>query len=444
MGITKAFLGVLSKANEDDLDRQTTEMCKKLLMDWIGVSIAGASHSAISALVNTVKLIKGPSQSVVIQKGFRADILNAALINGSMSHVLDFDDAHRETRYHCSAPLFAALLAVGEREHISGKRLLLAYAQGAAAGIRIGLALGKDYYDKGWHATPVLGRFSAALGVGYILNLKERQLEHTLGLAATQAGGIRSAFGTMAKSFHCGKAAMDGILSALLAKQQFTGPRSIFDNQDAFLRMFSSDVDSSRLTASMEHHPILDVSIKPYASCLVTHPTLDAVLTLRDEHGLNWTEVRNMRIEVAPLCWSLASNPAPDDALEAKFSVSFCSAGALIKGHANHHLFQDDFVQDTSIRKLMKNIEVKCNPSFKENEADVTVSIENGNSLNLHVIGSKGSPEKPMSFDDCINKFKNLTINNISTKTGDQIIAIVQNLELLNDVGELTALFLGE
>ena len=168
-------------------------------------------------LIEAVEELGGHRQSVILGSPVKASAVQAALVNGAMSHVLDFDDTHLGALMHPSAPLGPALLAYGEWKQLGGKDLLLAYLLGVEIETRISMALGESHYAAGWHSTATMGRLGAAAGVGKLAGLNREQLAHALGLAGTQAAGIRKVFGHMAKSFHPGKAAADGLLAVLLA-----------------------------------------------------------------------------------------------------------------------------------------------------------------------------------------------------------------------------------
>lgn len=187
----------------------------------------------MNILIELVEEMGGRKQASILGHGIKTNVLNAALVNGTMSHVLDYDDAHSGTRSHPSAPLIPALLSVCEYKGGSGDELVTAFITGFEVSTRIGLALGNAYYDSGWHATSILGRFGAAAGVGKLLNLDAKQLANAFALAGTQAGGLRRVFGTMGKPFHAGKAAMDGMLSALLS-QGFYSPEGYSRRETEF------------------------------------------------------------------------------------------------------------------------------------------------------------------------------------------------------------------
>ena len=309
---TEELSRFITDSTMHDFPEEVIDAAKKSFLDWIGVTLGGMNDPSVGLLVQFIEEMGGRRQASILGYGTKTNLLYAALCNGMMSHVLDFDDAHSGARTHPSAPLIPALLSVAEHEGLPGTDLIAAFVLGFEVTIRVGLALGRNYYNAGWHPTSILGRFGAAAGVGKLLNLDARQLCNAFGLAATQAGGLRDVFGTMGKSFHAGKAAMDGALSALLARRGFSGPEDILSPNSGFSTVFSSEYDPDRLTNDLgKSYQILEDSLKPYAACLLTHPVIDGLITLKEEDRIDHRRVERIDLEVSPLAVKVAGNTNP-------------------------------------------------------------------------------------------------------------------------------------
>ena len=342
MGATRELSDFVARSEIEGFPEDVIEMAKKCLLDWIGVTLGGAREPSARAVLDLVKEAGGEKQATLLATGMKTNILNAALVNGTMAHALDYDDAHSVVRAHVSAPLLAGLLPVAEYKGLGGRDFITALVAGFEVSTRIGSALGKKYYEAGWHATAILGRFGASAGAGKLLGLRSDQLAVALGLAATQAGGLRDVFGTMGKPFHAGKAAADGILAAMLAQRGFTAPTDILDEGSGFSRVFSPAYRSELLTENLgKTYGILNNNFKPYAACLLVHPVIDGMISLRKQHSLKTEEIEWIRIEAAPLNLEVAGNSHPKNGLEAKFSVHFAAALALLFGRAVDSLFSD-------------------------------------------------------------------------------------------------------
>ena len=441
MKLTERLSHFVIRSRFEDFPEEVIETSKKCLLDWIGVSMGGMKDPSVEMVVDLMKEVGGKKQASVLGYGFKTTILNVALINGMMSHVLDYDDAHSESRSHPSAPLLPALLAISEYKKLKGKDLITAFVIGFEVSTRIGLALGKTYYERGWHATSVLGRFGSAVGVGKLLRLNQKQLTHAMGLAATQAGGLRRVFGTMGKPFHAGKASMDGMLSALLALRGFNAPEDILDGKSNFLEIFSGGYDPNRITQGLgREYQVLKDSFKPYAACLLIHPAIDSLIWMREQGDFDLDSVEQIDLEVSPLCMTVTDNPDPKNGLEGKFSIYFCAALALAEGKVQESQFTQEKMKDCRVRDFMRKMKVLGVDSLKETEARVVVKLKNKAQLDRRVLAPKGDPRNPMSFDEIADKFRDLTQDLLSDRQMDQILHIVQNLERIKDPSTLLKL----
>jgi len=425
----------------ENLPEEVIKASKKCLLDWIGVTLIGAEDFSIRILIDLMEEMGGQRQATILGYGKKTNVLNAALINGTASHILDYDDAHEGTRSHPSAPLIPALLAISEYKNLSGSEFITAFVLGIEVSTRIGLTLGKSYYNLGWHATPILGRFGVAAGVGKLLKLNEDRLAVAFGLAATNAGGLRRVFGTMGKSFHAGKAAMDGMLSALLSEKGFTAPGDIFDGAPSFFEMFSGEHDPNEMIRGLgKDYQILKNSFKLYAACLLTHAAIDGLIWMRREFNFHSGSVEQIELEVCPACLAVTENTNPRSALEGKFSIYFCAALALEKGEVKESHFTQKLIDDERIRGLMKKITVIRNESFEESEAHIRVKLKNGTQHSHHVVAPKGDPRNPLSFEEIIEKFEDLNSTVLSRRRMTRMIDLIQNLEKLQNLSELIRL----
>src|SRR6266851_871339 len=211
---------VESKAT--DIPSEVTHEAKRALLNWLGCAIGGCRHAAVETALSALARFSGPPEATLLSRRERLDILHAALMNGISSHVLDFDDTHHPTLIHPSGPVISAALALSEAQRSSGEALLHAIVLGIDVACRIGRSVFPSHYEAGWHITGTAGVFGAAAASGCLLKLTQQQMAWALGIAATQASGLREMFGTMCKSFHPGRAAQNGLTSALLARGGFS------------------------------------------------------------------------------------------------------------------------------------------------------------------------------------------------------------------------------
>lgn len=441
MKATRFLSKLVVETSFADFPEEVVERSKACLLDWLGATIGGMQEPSSAILLDLVREQGGEGQATVLGHGLKTTALNAALVNGTMSHALDYDDAHSETRNHTSAPLVSALLAVAEHRHLSGRDLITAYILGFEASTRIGLALGRKYYEKGWHTTSVLGRFGAAVGTGRLMGFNEGQVANALGLAATQSGGIRSVFGTMGKPFHAGKAAMDGLLAAMLSGRGFTGPQDVLDDHSEYVNLFSSEYNPDLILSPIaKNYHIMSNTIKFHAACLLLHPVIDGLLAIRNRHRPDPEDIELIDLEVAPLCLAVNDNPGVDTGMQGKFSIFFCSALALARGSVGSQEFSRGALDDSQVRMLMRRVRVKADPALKETEAKVAVHASGNRVFGERVTFLKGGPRNPGTFDEIVEKFLDLSKGKIPEKNLREAVARVRELETVPDIAPLIGL----
>ncbi|MBN1849579.1 MAG: MmgE/PrpD family protein [Deltaproteobacteria bacterium] len=438
MNVTDTVAGFIAESSFDRFPEKVVEVAKQAILDWVAVTLGGASDPVAKILIDHIEEIGGEKQSTILGYGIRTSTLNAALVNGAMSHILDFDDAHDDVRTHPSAPLLPSIIAIAEYYGLSGQDLLTAYIIGYEVTIRIGLALGKEYYEKGWHSTSILGRFGAAAGVSKLLRLNPEQISNALGLAATQTGGIRSTFGTMAKPFHAGKAAMDGMLSAMLAKRHFTGPHHVLEEHTDFVNLFSGEYHSDKITKMLgrEYH-VLHNHFKMHGACLLIHPAIDALIYIKEHFKPEPGSITSIEIEVAPLCLAVTNREKVTDSYEARFSIQFCSAVALQKGIVSPREVSGGLFWEADIKELMKKVNLTVNEQLEEWEADVVVRTRSGEEYRRHASNPKERLGDSSSFDDIMEKLRGLTMESLSADTIEEIGATVKHIDSLENISRL-------
>lgn len=432
----------LCSAKYEPIKPEIIHQAKRCLLDWSGVAIGGLEDRAIKILIDTVKDLGGNGQASVYGTRIKTSVYNTALVHGTMSHVLDYDDTHLKALMHPSVPVIPALLAFGEWKEVSGIQFLLSLVMGIEAETRISMAMGESHYDKGWHSTATMGRFGAAAGVGKMAGLSPALMARAMGIAGTQSSGIRMVFGTMMKSFHPGKAAADGLLAVLLAKRGYTAPENIMDGEKGLGALFSSDFNYDRGFKGLgQEFSIMGISFKPYASCLYTHPVIYGIIQLKNEHRIKPEEVKKIECQVSRFCYDAACKKNPQTGLEAKFSAYYCATIALLEGRAGNHLFQDDCLRIKRTKQYMGKIVVSLNPILTDSEAKILIHLNNGQSFTCHVEHPLGDPWNPLDDQALEDKARDLMALKFSKKRIDQIIDMIWNFESVRNVAEFSKLF---
>ncbi len=407
-------------------------------LNWMGCAVGGSRHETLDRAIAALQPFSGPAQASILGRKERFDAMHAALLNGIASHVFDFDDTHLKTIIHPAGPVASALLAMAEWKPVSGAELLHAFILGVEVECRIGNAVYPEHYDIGWHITGTAGVFGAAAAAGKLLKLNEQQMIWAFGLAGTQSSGFREMFGTMTKSFHPGRAAQNGMLSALLAQQNYTSSNRVLEAPRGFAHVMSTKRDFNEITGGLGKvwETALN-SYKPFACGIVIHPAIDGCIQLRNEHGLKAEDIQRIDLVVDPLVLELTGKKTPQTGLEGKFSVYHSCAAAILYGAAGEKQYGDGVVRDARVITLRDKVDAIAKHEIREDEVYVTVTLNDGRVLKKHVEHAIGSLERPMTRDDLVAKFDGLVRDVLPAAQGDELREMCWKLESLEDAGAL-------
>lgn len=428
----------------DDLNKDHVGKMKVFLLDWLGSAYAGRDLPPIRMMRKVALNLGGTPEATSIPDGVKTNCLLAALVNGASSHIVEMDDLHRESILHPAAAILPAVLAAGERERISGKDLIVAISAGYEVGIRVALAVGPSHY-RFWHTTSTCGTFGAAAGAAKVMHLSEDQFAWAIGSAGTQAAGLWEFLGesAMSKQLHPGKAAMNGLLAVMLAKEDFTGARRILEGEKGFFHATSQDFNENKCIADLGKvfHSERN-SLKYHASCGHTHSAIDAVLLATSGKTLGPSEVETVDLRIYQAAIDLLGNIDPKTPYLAKFNLPFCVATALRYGQVQSGDFTPARLEEKDLKELMKKVKVAGDPDLtatypRKWPARVTIALKDGRRLDGANDYPKGDPENPLSEREVIAKFKGLTEGALSDSQADAIIDRVMGLESIGDVNEL-------
>ena len=363
------------------------------------------------------------------------DILHAALVNGISSHVFDFDDTHARA-VHPSAPVMPAILALAEWRGSSGSDLVHAFVLGVEAECRVALSVFPEHYDIGWHITGTAGVFGAAAAAGKLLGLSGQQMTWALGIAATQAAGLREMFGSMCKSLHPGNAARNGLAAALLASKDFTSSERGIEAPRGFAHVTSTRFDPAIITEGLgEHYELANNMYKPFACGLVVHAAIDGAIQLRTEHGIRSDDVARIDVTVSPIVLELTAKAKPQTGLEGKFSVFHATAVALVEGAAGEAQFSDAAVRDPRVVAVRDRVHITPDAALKRTQARVTIALNDGTRHERYVEHALGTLPRPMSDADLEAKFHALVDGILSRSAADEVIRLCWNVDGLPDAG---------
>lgn len=446
MGATGELCEFVAGLDAAEIPAQVMQQAKRCLLDYLGVSLAGSADPSVDVVCTVAAALGTDRTATVLGRGRRASLLLAALLNGYSAHVLDYDDTYNPARttVHGSAPVWPVVLAICERNRLDGRRALAAFVAGFETEVRVALAAGPAHYEAGWHVTGTVGHFGAAAAAGRLLGLNSRALAHALGAAGTQAAGLKGVYGSMGKALHPGKAAMDGLLAALLAREGFTASDSILEDARGFLAVLSPSPDPGLVTDGLGHEwTLLDNGFKPYACGSLTHPTIEAVISLRERHGLRPEHIETITATVNSYVSWVTAKAQPTTGLEGKFSIFHSAAVAAVDGAARVAQFDDRRVNDPDVVRMRERVRIVVDDDLPKDAASVTLTRTDGRRFTCDVRHNKGTPAKPLTDGELDAKFVDLATPRIGSEAARRVAEMCWRIDEFDDAGEIARLCAG-
>ena len=378
VGVTLALVRAVRGIRYDEIPGDALEVARHCLLDLLGCALAGSREPLTEILVEQVTTSDGPA--TLIGRRERAPWSAAALVNGAAGHALDFDDTHTLMSGHPSAPVVPALLALVEKEGARGADLLAAVVAGIELECRLTALLGPGHYGAGFHSTATVGAFGAAAACAHLLGLDEERWLHALGIAGTQAAGLKSAFGSMAKPLHAGRAAETGLLAALLARGGFTANPCVLEAPQGFAATHAGgELRTDALDRLADQFLVRDTLFKYHAACYLTHAAIEAAGSLRTHHALAPERIARVEVRVDPSLLSVCNVAEPRTGLEGKFSLRATTAMAL-RGDdtADPATFTDARMADPGLVRLRDRVAIVPVAGTGATRTTVTVDTDRG------------------------------------------------------------------
>lgn len=437
--LTQLLSGFLAPLRYEDLPAAVIEDTRRTVLDWLGSALAGSLEPP-ARMAQTVAAQMGTSQDAAIFGAGRASAAAAAFANGVASHILELDDVHKASTLHGAAPIIPAALAVAEREHRDGRAFLLAVAIGYEAALRVGEAVNPSHY-RFWHPTGTAATFGAAAAAASLLCLDPARMRDALGSAGTQAAGLWefNTDGAMSKHLHPGKAALNGVLAADLARAGFTAASRILEGDRGFFRAMSEHHDASRITASLgERWKISENCFKLHSCCGHTHTAIDTALQLRTPG------IAAIRIETYGPGFEIVKEMRPRTPYQAQFSIAYCVAAALAEGKVGLDQFSPARLSSPAIADLLSrtSVDVAADLTAKYPAAwpaRLTITLENGELLRGAADYPRGNPENPVSTADLQTKFRELIEPRFSPAAAARALNAIDNLHDCPDMASAFA-----
>ncbi len=441
--VTRALANYLVAARPADIPDAVVHEARRAFLHWIGCSLGGSRHDAVDTALATFTEFSGPRTATIVGRRERVDILLAALMNGISADVLAFSDTHLKTVIHAGGVVGPAVLACAERTPATGRDVLHAFLLGIEVALRVGLAVYPWHYARGWHITGTAGTLGAAAAAGKLLGLDAQRMTWALGIAATQAAGLREMFGSMSKSLHGGRAAQNGLSAALLARNSFTSSEHALEAPRGFANVLGEAPNLAEITRGLgTRFEVLQNTYKPFPCGVVIHPVIDGCVVLKSSHTLPPAEIQRVVLRVHPLVLELCGRKTPATTFEAKLSVYHSAAAALIHGKVTETEYAIECVSDPAVIALRDRVTATVDAAIREEEADVVIELAGGKALHHHVDFAVGSAQRPMSDADIETKFRGLAAGVLPAPAIEQLIAACWGITAVPDaaaVARLTA-----
>ncbi|MFH2067000.1 MAG: MmgE/PrpD family protein [Pseudomonadota bacterium] len=428
-GMTRRLAEFIVQTDSDKIPPENYEHAKVAFLDWLGVTIAGMDDPMVEKLIAYADAMGGNPQATIIGHDMKKSVSQAALINGTSSHVLDYDDTLVSFLGHPSVTLFPSLLALSEWQGKNGRDFLTAYLMGLQIGGTIGVCAGLDHYMAGWHATSTLGHLASAAGCAKLLGLNVTQTQYALGIAATQSSGLKRVFGTMCKPFHAGRSSQAGLMAALLAQNDFTSAEDILEGPQGFFQVLKGKVNEDVLGLLGLGWDVVNISQKYHASCHATHSPLEAAVGIVKAEKIHLNSIRTITVRSSRMALDAAGKTTPATGLEGKFSIPYCVANALLRGETGIQAFTDEKVNAPEVKALMQKIKVELDPGKTALEAHVDMELVDGKQFTGFSDILQQIPPLEFKKDRVARKFMDLCGSRLSLDKAEQTCRIVQSLE---------------
>jgi len=439
--VTSELAKRASAIRYEDLPDDIRTLTRQCLLDWLAVTLAGSREELSRILAEQAIEDCGKPAASLIGRSEKVSAQQAALVNGAASHALDYDDVNMAMNGHPTVPIVAALLALAEDSDRSGADFIAAFVAGYETECRIGALVLPDHYGRGFHATGTIGSFGAATACAHLLGLDAEKTATALGIAATQAAGLKSMFGTMCKPLHAGKAAQNGLLAALLAARGFTSRTDALECAQGFAATQSSDFRPERALAEPHGgYHLRNNLFKYHAACYLTHAPIECARKLRREHAIDPAAVRETSLKVDAGASKVCNILAPKNGLEAKFSLRLTTAMALAGvDTARLDGYSETTAQDRALATLRDKINVDFEPGRAHTQARLEVTLNDGRTFEAS--HDSGVPERDLAEQGrrLEAKFKSLA-EPVLGKRAQPLAAATAALDRQIDLRELARL----
>lgn len=433
-----------------DIPPPVAEAATLHLLDVLGVALASSTMPFARMVLQAATALGGSGECSVIGFPDRLSPAWAALVNGTLAHGIDYDDTHEGGVVHVSCTVAPAALAAAAG--VDGARFLTALVLGMETAARLGIAAAGRLHDRGFHPTGVCGAFAATIVAGVLADLPAARLVDALGLSGSMASGLLEFLtdGTWSKRIHAGWAAHSGLVAARLAAEGIRGPRQVLDGRFGFYRshLGADDWDIAAVTRDLgQRWHLLDIALKPYPACHMTHAFIDCAARLRAAAGVSPEATASVECFIHPrempiVCEPRASKLAPQTEYDAQFSLPYTVACMLVRGHVELDDFTATAIRDPAVLALARRIDCLPDPAANYPHTfpgRVRLTLRDGRVLEHDEPLNRGSAERPLSDAEVGRKFRRNAARALPAARVDALLAAVQRIDRAPTVHELAA-----
>lgn len=395
----------------------------------------------MSYLLAALEPFMGPRIATLPGRNLRVDMPSAAFLNAVSANVLDFDDTHWPTIIHPGAPILPPLLALCSEMKVSGADLLNAFALGMEVECRLGITLHPTHYARGWHITSTCGTVGAAAAAAKLMGLDETRIMYAMGIAANCASGLVENLSSMAKSVGVGNAARNGLMAAYMAQAGVDAAATALEGPFGFLQVFGDHTSMEVARESLgTRWELLNQAPKPYPSCAVSFPVIDAILDIRSKPGFTVNDIAHVQVRGNPLMLVRAGRATALNGREAKLSIRHSVAIAMLNGRARVQDYMDSSINDPATAALALLVDSEADSAIKADAADVKVTMKNGTVFECSVTHSRGTPARPLKDEELSEKALGLLAYGAPNLPAQQLLDGFWSIDTLQDMRDLLAM----
>jgi len=431
-----------AKLNYNDLTPESRHAVKRLLLDYLGVALAGSQSESGVIARRFAREQGGKTGAQLIGDKAKSSMATTAFANAISSHSIELDDIDVLALFHFSPPVYSAALAVADATKANGKQLVAALAAGCEMMERASRAANNSLRNRSFHTTPTCGVFGATIAASKLLKLNPAKITNALGMAGAQASGLMEMYGpSMQKRFNPGPTARNGVTAALMAQLGFTGADTIFEGERGFLKAFTDKNFPEQLIEGINKPFQLLIEFKPYSCARPIHNAIDCALDVRKQPDFDVNQVKSIDFTRHPDWAHYHQNKTPRTYHEAQVSLPFSVAVALLEGQALLKQYSDKNIRNAKVKHLSDITAIAVDATLPRGvSCKMVATLNDGRTFTSQIDYPKGSIQNPMNDAELLAKFTSLASPVIGAKRAGALANAVMSVEKCTDVSALLKL----